>query len=118
MPFPNMLPGSALPAAAHLGSRFGMPPFHMPHVLAPDSSRMQAANQTDNSILTSSGTPDPNQSRIPNFPDTYQQYLGPHQMQFQLMQNQAMNHPNVSKPSTSKGPENPENHQSGELFLS
>ncbi|TKY62272.1 Transcription factor PIF1 [Spatholobus suberectus] len=89
MPFPNMLPGSALPAAtaaAHLGPRFAMPPFYMPHVPAPDSSRMQAANQSDNNMVTSAGPPDPNQSRIPNFTDPYQQYLGSHQMQFQLIQ--------------------------------
>ncbi|XP_020213332.1 transcription factor PIF1 [Cajanus cajan] len=110
IPFPNMLPGSAMPAATaatHLGPRFAMPPFHMPHVPAPDSSRMQAA-KTDNNMVTSAGPPDPNQSRIPNITDPYQQYLGPHQMQFQL--NQAMNQPNVSKPSTSKGLENPESH--------
>ncbi|XP_061341447.1 transcription factor PIF1 isoform X2 [Gastrolobium bilobum] len=113
IPFPNMLAGSALPAAtaaAHLGPRFPVPPFHMPHVPATDSSRMQVANQSDNNMLTSVGTPDPTQSRIPNFTDPYQQYLGPHQMQFQLMQNQAMNQLNVSKPSTSTAPENPENH--------
>lgn len=90
MPFPNMLTGSALPAAtaaAHLGPRFAMSPFHMPHLPTPDSSRMQAANQSDNNnMLTSVGTPDPNQSRIPNFTDPYRQYLGPHQMQFQLLQ--------------------------------
>nr|KYP70773.1 Transcription factor PIF1 [Cajanus cajan] len=92
IPFPNMLPGSAMPAATaatHLGPR------------------MQAA-KTDNNMVTSAGPPDPNQSRIPNITDPYQQYLGPHQMQFQL--NQAMNQPNVSKPSTSKGLENPESH--------
>ncbi|KAK7336953.1 hypothetical protein VNO77_17507 [Canavalia gladiata] len=113
MPFPNMLPGSALPAAtaaAHLGPRFAMPPFHLAHVTAPDSSRTQAANQSDNNVVTSAGPPDPNQSHIPNFSDPYQQYLGSQQMQFQLIQNQAMNQPNVSKPSTRRGPENPENH--------
>lgn len=97
MPFPNMLANSALPgvapaAAAHLGPRFPMPPFHMPHVpAAPDSSRMQAANQSDNNVLNSHGTLAPDQSRIPNptnFTDPYQQYLGPqhHQVQLQLMQ--------------------------------
>ncbi|XP_019444411.1 PREDICTED: transcription factor PIF1-like isoform X2 [Lupinus angustifolius] len=115
MPFPNVLAGSALPAAtaaAHLGPRFPMPPFHMPHVPAPDSSQMQATNQSDNSMLNSVGTPVLNQSCIPNFNSPYQ-YLGPHQMQFQLMQNQAMNQLNVNKPSTSRAPENPEHHQSG-----
>ncbi|XP_027350738.1 transcription factor PIF1-like isoform X2 [Abrus precatorius] len=113
MPFPNMLPGSALSAAtaaAHLGPRFAMPPFHMPHVPAPDSSRMQAANHSaDINMATSAGPPEPNQSRIPNFTDPYQ-YLGPQQTQFQLIQNQAVNQPNVSRPSASRGPENPENH--------
>jgi hypothetical protein len=87
MPFPNMLSGSALPAAANLGPRFAaMPSFHMPHVPTPDSSRMLATNQADNNIFSSVGTHDSNQSRIPNFTDPYQQYLGPHQMQFQSMQ--------------------------------
>ncbi|KAG2405969.1 Transcription factor PIF1 Basic helix-loop-helix protein [Vigna angularis] len=88
MPFPNMLPGSALPAAtaaAHLGPRFPMPPFHMPRVPAPDSSRMQAENQSDKNMVAA-GPPDPNHSRLPNFTDPYQQYLGPHQMQFQVIQ--------------------------------
>ncbi|XP_047154188.1 transcription factor PIF1-like [Vigna umbellata] len=108
MPFPNMLPGSALPAAtaaAHLGPRFPMPPFHMPRVPAPDSSRMQAENQSDKNMVAA-GPLDPNHSRLPNFTDPYQQYLGPHQMQFQVIQNQAMNQPNVGKPSTSR--DNPE----------
>ncbi|KAI4349301.1 hypothetical protein L6164_009906 [Bauhinia variegata] len=124
MPFSSMLAGSALPAAtaaAHLGPRFPIPPFHMPHVPAPDSSRMQAAQQSDH-MLASLGAPDPNQSRIPNFTDPYQQYLIPHQMQLQLMQSQAINQANVSqainqanisKPSSSKKQDNPENHQSG-----
>ena len=91
MPFPNMLASSALPAATaatHLGPRFPMPPFHMPHVPAPDSSRMQAPNQSDNHNmpLTSLGTPDRDQSRMPNFTDSYQQCLRLHQMHFHLMQ--------------------------------
>ncbi|KAE9589937.1 putative transcription factor bHLH family [Lupinus albus] len=112
MPFPNMLVNSALPAAnaaAHLGPRFPMPPFHMPHVPAPDSSRMQAPNQSDNMLPSVGSTQDPDRSRIPNFGDPYQQYL-----QLQLMQNQAMNQQNVSKPSTSRGQENPEKHHSEE----
>ncbi|GAU23013.1 hypothetical protein TSUD_336610 [Trifolium subterraneum] len=113
MPFPNMLSGSTLPAAANLGPRFAaMPPFHMPHVPTPDSSRMQATNQADNNMFISVGTHDSNQSRIPNFTDPYQQYLGPHQMQFQSMQNQAMNQPNIGKPSISRPLENPEIRQS------
>ncbi|XP_027363897.1 transcription factor PIF1-like [Abrus precatorius] len=118
MPFPNMLASSTLPAATaatHLGPRFPMPPFHMPHVpITSDPSRMQAANQSENNNmqLNSLGTLDPDQSRIPNFTDPYQQYLGLQQVQLQLMQ--AMNQPNVSKPSTSRGQENPEKHQSEE----
>ncbi|KAG4996080.1 hypothetical protein JHK85_027519 [Glycine max] len=113
MPFPNMLASSTLPAAtatAHLGPRFPMPPFHMPHVATPDSSRMQGANHPDNNMLNSLGTLDPDQSCIPNFTDPYQQYLSLQQAQLQLMQ--TMNQPNVSKPSTSRGQENPEKHQS------
>ncbi|XP_019461817.1 PREDICTED: transcription factor PIF1-like isoform X1 [Lupinus angustifolius] len=112
MPFPNMLVNSALPsanAAAHLGPRFPMPPFHMPHVPAPESSRMQAPNQSDNMLPSVGSAPDSDQSRIPNFGDPYQQYL-----QLQLMQNQAMNQQNVSKPSTSRDQENPEKHHSEE----
>ncbi|KAJ7972546.1 Transcription factor like [Quillaja saponaria] len=115
MPFPNMLAGPALPAsaaAAHLGTRFPVPAFHMPFVPPPDSSRMKVANQTDHT-LNPLGTPDPNQSRIQNFTDPYQQYIVSHLMQLQLTQNQAMNHPNVSKPSASKAPEKHENRQSG-----
>ncbi|KAF7818502.1 transcription factor PIF1 isoform X1 [Senna tora] len=136
MPFPNMLAASALPpsaaaaatatataATAHLGPRFPMPPFHMPHVPPPpDSSRIQPStptmNQSDNNnnnnMLPSVVTPDhPNHSRIPNFTDPYHQYLGPHQMHLQFLQNHAMNNPNVSKPSTSKSHEDPENNQPG-----
>jgi len=89
MPFPNMLTSSTLPAAtaaAHLGPRFPMPPFHMPHVPAPDSSRMKAPNQSDNNMLNALGTQGPDQSHIPNFTDPYQQYVGLQQVQLQLMQ--------------------------------
>ncbi|KEH42414.1 putative transcription factor bHLH family [Medicago truncatula] len=114
MPFPNMLPNSPLQTAATVagpfGPRFAMPPFHVPHVpaAAPDSSRMQAENQSDNH-LNSLGALPPDQSRIPNpnFADPYQQYLGPHQVQ-QLMQ--AMNQQNVNRPGTSGSQENPEKH--------
>ncbi|KAK4281372.1 hypothetical protein QN277_012875 [Acacia crassicarpa] len=120
MPFPNMLAASAMPAAAavaQLGPRFPMPPFQMPHAPQPDSSRMQAAapNQPENNTLPSLVTPDPNQSRIPNFNDPYQQCLGPHhQMHLQFMQNQVTNNPTVSKSNTSKSHENAENNQPGQ----
>ncbi|KAL5059826.1 hypothetical protein RYX36_031430 [Vicia faba] len=78
-------------------STFAMPPFHTPYVPTPDSFTMQAANLADNNMPTSVGTHNSNQLGIPNFTDPYQQYLGPYQMQFQLMQNQAMNQTNVSK---------------------
>ncbi|XP_010109673.2 transcription factor PIF1 [Morus notabilis] len=116
MPFPNVLTGSALPtpaAAAHLGPRFPMPAFHMPPVPTTEQSRAQATSQSDH-MFQSFAAQNPNPSRIPNFSDPYQQYLGSHQMQLPvLQQNQAMVHPSTSKPSTSREPENPENHQSG-----
>ncbi|PON55520.1 Basic helix-loop-helix transcription factor [Trema orientale] len=115
MPFPNVLTGSAITApaaAAHLGPRFPMPAFHMPPVPTTETSRAQATNQPEY-MFQSFATQNPNQSRIPNFSDPYQQYLGSHQIQLPLQQNQAMVQPSTSKPSTSRGPENPENHQSG-----
>lgn len=115
MPFPNVLAGSAMPtpaAAAHLGPRFPMPPFHMPPVPGPDPSRVQAANHSD-PMFNSFGMQNPNQARASNFVDPYQQYLALHRMQLPLQQNQSMVQPNASKPSTSKGAENPENRPSG-----
>lgn len=89
MTFPNVLAGSAMTApgaTAHLGPRFPMPPFHMPHVPPPtDPSRIHAPNQSDQ-MLNSLGTLNTNQSRIPNFSDPYQQYLGQHHMQLPLHQ--------------------------------
>ncbi|GMN50384.1 hypothetical protein TIFTF001_019540 [Ficus carica] len=117
MPFPNVLTGSAMtpPAAAgHLGPRFPMPAFHMPPVPTADQSRAQATGGQSDHMFQSFATQNPNQSRIPNISDPYQQYLGSHQMQLPvLQQNQAMVQPSASKPSTSRGPGNPENHQSG-----
>uniref|UniRef100_A0A5B6Z9K0 Putative transcription factor PIF1-like n=1 Tax=Davidia involucrata TaxID=16924 RepID=A0A5B6Z9K0_DAVIN len=115
MPFPSVLAGSALPtpaAAAHLGPRFPMPAFHMPHIPLPDPSRMQATSQSD-PMLNSLGAQNPNQLRMPNLADPYQQYLGLQQMQVQLPQNQAMVRPSTSKPGSSRGVENLENHQPG-----
>ncbi|XP_031278280.1 transcription factor PIF1 isoform X2 [Pistacia vera] len=115
MPFPNVLAGSPLPtpaAAAHLGPRFPMPAFHMPAVPGPDPSRIQATNQSD-PMLNSFSMQNPNQPRVANFVDPYQQYLALHQMQFPLQQNQSMTLPSASKPSSSKGAENPENQPSG-----
>uniref|UniRef100_A0A2N9GE00 BHLH domain-containing protein n=1 Tax=Fagus sylvatica TaxID=28930 RepID=A0A2N9GE00_FAGSY len=116
MPFPNLLAGSVLPtaaAAAHLGPRFPMPAFHMPPLPVPDPSRIQS-NQSEQ-MLNSLGAQHLNHSWFPNFPDPYQQYVAPHQMQLPLPQNQAMAQPSTSKPSTSRGPENLNNRQSGRL---
>ncbi|KAA3458677.1 transcription factor PIF1-like isoform X1 [Gossypium australe] len=119
MPFTNVLAGSPLPtpaAAAHLGPRFPMPPFHMPPpalVPAPDPSRIQPNNQSD-TMLNRLGVQNPNQPCVPNFADPYQQYnIGLHPMQLSPPQNQAMAQPSSSKPSTSKGADNLENHPSG-----
>ncbi|KAM3731277.1 hypothetical protein ACB098_12G150700 [Castanea mollissima] len=111
-PFPNMLAGSGLPtgAAAHLGPKFPMPAF-MPPVPVPDPSRIQS-NQSEQ-MLNSLGAQHPSQSWFPNFTDPYQQYVAPHQMQLPLPQNQAMAQPSTSKPSSSRGPENLDNNQSG-----
>lgn len=113
MPFPNMLAGSSLPtpsAAAHLRPRFPLPAFHMLPVPAPDPSRMQAANQSEQ-MLNSLGAQLPSQSRFPNFVDPYQQYVATHQMQVPLPQNEALAQPSSSKPRTNKGPQNLDNHQ-------
>ncbi|XP_039030754.1 transcription factor PIF1-like isoform X2 [Hibiscus syriacus] len=118
MPFPNVLAGSGLPtapSAAHLDPRFPMPAFHMsPQVPAPDPSRLQPNNQSD-AMLNPLGMQNPNQARIPNFADPYQQYIGLHQMQLQPPQCRAMAQPGSSKPSTGKGHENVENHPSGDM---
>ncbi|MBA0605301.1 hypothetical protein Godav_017890, partial [Gossypium davidsonii] len=120
MPFTNVLAGSPLPtpaAAAHLGPRFPMPPFHMPPPAlapapAPDPSRIQPNNQSD-TMLNRLGVQNPNQPCVPNFADPYQQYnIGLHPMQLSPPLNQAMAQPSSSKPSTSKGADNLENHPS------
>ncbi|KAB1210138.1 Transcription factor PIF1 [Morella rubra] len=112
MPFPNLLAGSALPtptAAAHLGPRFPIPAFHVPRVPAPDPSRSQATNQSEQ-MLNSLGTQHTGQPRFPTFVDPYQQYIATHQIQLPFQQNQALAQPSSSKPSSSKGPENLNNH--------
>lgn len=84
MPFPNMFLGSTLPT--NFKPRFLVPHFHMLHVPTLDSFTMPIINLEDNNIPTSLGTRDSNQPCILKFTDLYQQYLGPRQMQFQLMQ--------------------------------
>ncbi|KAK8717907.1 hypothetical protein V6N13_045158 [Hibiscus sabdariffa] len=118
MPFHNVLAGSGLPtppSTAHLDPRFPVPAFHMsPQVPAPDPSRLQPNSQSD-AMLNPLGMQNPNQPRIPNFADPYQQCIGLHQMQLQPPQCLAMAQPSSSKPCTSKGPENLENHPSGDM---
>ncbi|XP_039160695.1 transcription factor PIF1 isoform X2 [Eucalyptus grandis] len=113
LPFPNILSGSALPtpaAGAHLGPRFPMPTFHMPHVRAPDPSRISPTIQS-NPLLSSLALQSQNQARVPNFIDPYQQYFGLRHMQLPLQQNQTPS--GSSKPSTSKVGENLEKPPSG-----
>lgn len=89
VPFPSVLPGSAMQnsaaAVAHMAPRFPMAPFHMQPVSGPDPSRFQPSNQTDpmsNSLVSQN----PNYPRISNFADPYQQYAGLHQAQVPLPQ--------------------------------
>ncbi|KAI3449857.1 hypothetical protein Pfo_006522 [Paulownia fortunei] len=110
--YPSMLPGSAMPnpaAAAHMGPRFPMPAFHPTQFHVLDTSRIQASNQNDPNSLVGHN---PNQPRVQNFVDPYQQFLGLHQAQLPLPQNQA-GVQLTTKPSTSKEVGNPENKQSG-----
>lgn len=72
VPYPSMIPGSAMP-----NTRFPLPPFHMAPVPLPDPSRMHATTQADtapNSTIPQSQ----NHLRLPNFADPYQQYVGFH----------------------------------------
>ncbi|KAK4418468.1 Transcription factor PIF1 [Sesamum alatum] len=119
VPYPSMLPGSVMPnpaVAAHMGPQFPMPAFHLQH----DPSRIQASNQSD-PTLNSLVAHNPNQPRMPNFVDPYQQFLGFHQAlplpQASSIPNQAVAQHNAGKPSSSEGVGNPENKQSGRSGL-
>ncbi|GMI73521.1 phytochrome interacting factor 3-like 5, PHY-INTERACTING FACTOR 1 [Hibiscus trionum] len=122
MPFPNVLAGSPLPtpaAAAHLGPRFPMPAFHMaPPAPPPDPLRIQPNNRSD-AMFNPLSMQSPNQQPcVPNFADPYQQYnIGLHPMQLPSPQNQTMAQPSSSRPSTSKGADNLENHPSGKSII-
>lgn len=88
VPYPPLLPGAAMQnaaAAAQMGPRFPMAPFHLPPVPVPDPSRMQASSQQD-PMLNPLVARNPNQPRLPNFNDPYQQFFGLHQAQVQLPQ--------------------------------
>ncbi|KAK4407306.1 Transcription factor PIF1 [Sesamum angolense] len=92
---PMMYPGSVMPnpaVAAQMGPRFPMPAFHVQH----DPSRIQAHNQSG-PTLNSLVAHNPNQPRIPNFVDPYQQFI-------------VAQH-NAGKPSSSKEVGNPGNKQ-------
>ncbi|XP_043720301.1 transcription factor PIF1-like [Telopea speciosissima] len=112
LPFPPVLAGSTMPnpaAAAHLSPSLPLPPFHLPAVSTSDLSRMQAApNQSDPAIMNSIGIQSLNQHQVPSFVNPYQHYISLHQMQVSPPQVQA-----IARPSTSKGVDTPENHQSG-----
>lgn len=88
MPYQALMPGSGMPnpaVAANMGPRFPVPAFHMQPVPVPETSRIQAPNQLD-PMLNSLVAPNPNQPRIPNFVDPYQQFIGIHQAQIPLPQ--------------------------------
>nr|XP_017188044.2 transcription factor PIF1-like isoform X2 [Malus domestica] len=113
MPFPNVMAGSPMPtAAALMGPRFPIPPFHMQPIPASDPTGVPAVNKTDQ-MINSLRAQNPNQSHMPNFADPYQQFFSPQQMQLPLQHNQAMPQPTTGKPSSSRGPETHENHQPG-----
>nr|UOF76177.1 phytochrome interaction factor 1 [Fraxinus mandshurica] len=115
VPYQSVLPSSPMQnqaAAAHMGARFPMPPFHMSPVPLPEPSRIRVSNQTD-PVLNSLAANNPNQPQIPNFVDPYQQYICLHQAQFPSPPNQAAVPPSTNKPSSSKEMGNTENHKSG-----
>lgn len=113
VPYPPLLPGAmmqnAAAAAAQMGPRFPMPPFHLPPVPV---DPLQASSQPD-PTLNPLVAHNPNQPRLPNFNDPYQQFFGLHQAQVALPQNQAVEQPSNNKFSGSKEVGNPGNHQSG-----
>lgn len=78
MPYPPLMPGpgmSSAVAAGNIGPRFPVPPFHMQPIPMPDQSRMQAASHAD-PMSSSLAASNPNQPRVLNMPDTYQQFMG------------------------------------------
>ncbi|CAN4115795.1 unnamed protein product [Withania somnifera] len=115
VPYPPLLPGATMQnavAAAQMAPRFPIPPYHLPPVPVPDPSRMQASSQPD-VMLNPLVTHNPNQPRLPNFYDPYQQFFGLQQAQVTLPQNQAVEQPSNNKSGSSKEVGNPGNHQSG-----
>ncbi|XP_055813063.1 transcription factor PIF1-like [Solanum dulcamara] len=104
VPYPPLLPGAAMQnaaAAAQMGPRFPIPPFHLPPVPVPHPSRMQASGQPD-PILNPLVAHNSNQPRLPNFNDPYQQIFGLQQAQVALPQNQPVEQPSNNKSGSSK----------------
>lgn len=88
VPYPPLLPGAAMQnaaAAAQIGPRFPIPPFHLPPVPVPDPSRMQASSQPD-PMLNPLVAHNSNQPRLSNFNDPYQHFFGLQQVQVALPQ--------------------------------
>ncbi|PWA82746.1 Basic helix-loop-helix leucine zipper transcription factor [Artemisia annua] len=116
VPYPAILPGPSMPnpaasaaaAAAQLGQRFPVPGFNM----SPVAVAGQAANMSA-PMMSSFPLQNQNQPRVPNFADPYQQYLGLHQTQVPLPQNQGGIPPTATKPGSSKDATNPDHHQNG-----
>ncbi|XP_047962497.1 transcription factor PIF1 [Salvia hispanica] len=117
VPYPPMMAGSAMPnpaaAAAHMGPRYPLPPFHMQPVPVPDPSALQPTNRADHVSNSTAIPQNQNQPRFQNFPDPYQQYLGFHPTQLPIPQNQGVVQHDANKPSTSKDIGNPHNQQTG-----
>ncbi|CAN4091611.1 unnamed protein product [Withania somnifera] len=115
VPYPPLLPGATVQnaaAAAQMGPRFPIPPFHLPPVPVPAQSRMQASSQPD-VMLNPLVAHNPNQPRLLNFNDPYQQFFSLQQAQVTLPQNQEVEQPSNNKSGSSKEVGNPGNHQSG-----
>ncbi|KAI5680014.1 hypothetical protein M9H77_01241 [Catharanthus roseus] len=118
MPYPALMPtsGMPIPPAANMGPIYPVPAYHMQPVPVPDPSRLQAAGQSD--PMLSSMIPNiPNQPRMPNYSDPYQQYMGLHQAQMPIPQTQVAPQPPSNKPSSSRNVANPENQDTGTLIL-
>lgn len=104
------MPSSA--AARNVGLRFPVPPFHMQPIPVPDQSRIQAASHAD-PMLSSLVVNYPNQPRVLNMPDTYQQLMGHQPVQMSIPRDQVVSQPMNKKPSSSRGAQTPENQQTG-----
>lgn len=108
VPYPAILPGSSLPnPAAQIGQRFPVPGFNMspPVTVAGGPAASQTVNLSA-PMMSSFPQHNQNQPRAPSFTDPFQQYLGLHQTQLPLPQNQGVMPSIATKPSSSKDPTN------------